>query len=175
MDNEEVTMSVEETVTETEAVEVDWKEKAEKLEVQVNNLNKALHETRRKPASDIDTVIETKMREIEERRIQDDIDEIARSVAGDDVEKALEVYKNSLKPSGYSRAAIERDMQAALLLANKDKLLAETEKKARKSIAEKKSMEMASVSLNSAPEESGEELSDTERSFINQMAKYARK
>lgn len=176
MDNEEVLNVAEETVTETETVDVDWKEKAEKLEAQVSNLNKALHETRKKPVTDVDTIIETKLREIEERRIGDDIEEIAASIAGKDAEKALEVYRNTLKPSGYSRAAIERDMQSALLLANKDRFLADTEKKARKSIAEKKAMETANVNLSSAPEESDEtEYTETERAFINQMAKYARK
>ena len=175
MENEEVLTGSEETVEVTETVEVDWKAEAEKLKDQVNNLNKALHETRKKPATDVESIIESKLREVEERRIQDDIDEIAKSIAGDDAAKAMEVYKNTLKPSGYSRTAIERDMQAALLLANKDKLLADSEKKARKSIAEKKSTEMASVSINSAPEESEDDLSDVERSFINNMAKYARK
>lgn len=176
MDNEEVLDSVEETVTETETVDVDWEAKAAKLEAQVNNLNRALHETRKKPVTDVDTIIETKLREIEERRVNDDIEEIARNVAGDEVEKALEVYRNTLKPSGYSRAAIERDMQSALLLANKEKLLADSEKKARKSVAEKKAMETASVRVSSAPEGDEEvELTEAERAFIKQMASYARK
>lgn len=172
MEDEEVSGSVEEVV---EMIEPDWKAEAEKAKEQVNNLNKALREARSKPASDIETLVDEKLRVIEERRVQEDIEEIAKQIGGDDSEKVLETYRTTLKPSGFSRAALERDLKAAHLLTNKDKLLADAEKKARKSFAEKSSMANASVNVTSAPEEKDEnEYTSEERQFLSKMANYAK-
>jgi len=175
MENEDVI--VQEDAVETEVQETDWKAKAERAEQQINNLNKALHESRKSKApADIDSVIEQKLQEIEHKRMADDMEEIAKSLGGDNASKLLETYKNELKPSGFSRAAIERDLKKAQLLVDKDRLLAEAEKKARKSFAEKSAMENSSMNITSAPEEKDDDqLSETERNFIKKMATYARK
>lgn len=173
MENEEVIKGVEEVVEPAETT--DWEAKAKKLEEQANNLTKALREARSKPASDIETLVDEKLRVIEERRVQEDIEEIAKQIGGDDSEKVLETYRTTLKPSGFSRAALERDLKAAHLLTNKDKLLADAEKKARKSFAEKSSMTNASVNVTSAPEEKDEaEYTAEERQFLSKMANYAK-
>ncbi len=164
-------------VVEVETQETDWEAEAVKLKEQVNNLNKALHEKRQsKVPADIDSVIEQKLQEIEQKRMGDDLEELAKAIGGDSADKILETYKNELKPSGFSRAALERDLKKAQLLVDKDKLLAEAEKKARKSIAEKSSMETASVNVTSVSEDTDDiELSESERQFIKQMKGYARK
>jgi len=173
MENEEVLDGVGEVV---ETTETDWKAEAEKAKEQINNLNKALREARNKPPTDIETLVDEKLRSIEERRVQEDIEEIAKQVGGEDAEKILETYRTTLKPSGFSRAALERDMKAAHLLVNKDKLLADAEKKARKSYAEKTAMETSSVNVSSAPEEpEDDQMTEAERNFIKKMATYARK
>ena len=172
MEDEEVLDGVEEVV---ETTEPDWKAEAEKAKEQVNNLNKALREARSKPVGDIETLVDEKLRAIEERRVQEDIEELAKQIGGDDSEKILETYRTTLKPSGFSRAALERDLKAAHLLTNKDKLLADAEKKARKSFAEKSSMTNASVSVTSAPEETDDnEYTNEERQFLSKMANYAK-
>lgn len=174
MENEEVIGEVTEVVETAETT--DWEAKAKKLEEQANNLTKALREARSKPAGDIETLVDEKLRAIEERRVQEDIEEIAKQIGGEDAEKVLETYRTTLKPSGYSRAALERDLKAAHLLTNKDKLLADAEKKARKSFAEKSAMENTSLSINSASEEpEDDQMTEEERKFIKTMAQYARK
>lgn len=172
MENEEVLEGVEEV----EETETDWKAEAIKAKDQITNLNKALHEARKKPVSDVESLVDEKLRAIEERRVQEDIEEIAKQIGGDDAEKVLETYRTTLKPSGYSRAALERDLKAAHLLTNKDKLLADAEKKARKSFAEKTAMTNTSLNISSAPEEQDDDqMSEDERKFIKNMAQYARK
>lgn len=175
MEDEDVI--VQDDAVDTEVQDVDWEAKAKKAEEQINNLNKALHESRKSKApADIDSVIEQKLQEIEQKRMQDDMEEIAKSIGGNNAEKLLETYKNELKPSGFSRAALERDLKKAQLLVDKDRLLAEAEKKARKSIAEKSSMETASVSVTSESEDSDEtEYTEAERALIKQMKGFARK
>lgn len=175
MENEEVLEGVETTVEETET-DTDWKAEAIKAKDQINNLNNALREARKKPVSDVESLVDEKLRAIEERRVQEDIEEIAKQIGGEDAEKVLETYRTTLKPSGYSRAALERDLKAAHLLTNKDKLLADAEKKARKSFAEKTAMENTSLSISSAPEEpEDDQMTEEERKFIKHMAQYARK
>jgi len=164
------------TVEETQVEEKDWKAEAEKLASQVQNLNKAVHEARTKKPADVEAIIEEKLQAIEKKRMQDDIEEVAMSLAGSDEMKAklLETYNNRLKPSGFSRGSIERDLKEALLLANKDKVLSDAEKKARKAFAEKSAVQSASVNVSSSQDEDEPELSQSERNFLKNMEEYAK-
>lgn len=164
------------TVEETQVEEKDWKAEAEKLASQVANLNKAVHEARSKKPADVESIIEEKLQAIEKKRMQDDIEEVASSLAGNDELKAklLDTYNNRLKPSGFSRGSIERDLKEALLLADKDRVLSEAEKKARKSLAERSAVQGASVSVSTAPEEDEAELSQAEKQFLKQMEGYSK-
>lgn len=168
-------MENQETIVETQVEEKDWKAEAERLAQQVSNLNKAVHEARSKKPADVEALIEEKLQGIEQKRMADDIEETAKQFAGNDEERAkiLEVYKNDLKPSGFSLAAIKRDMEKAALLANKDKVLSEAEKKARKALAEKSAMQNSSVNMTSAPVDEDEPaLSEAERRMIEQIKPY---
>lgn len=153
------------------------KAEAERLHNQVSNLNKALSEKRKAdkvPATDIDQVIESKLKDIERKRMSDDIEEIAGIIATSDEErvKLIETYSSRLNPTGYSRGAIERDLKDAYILVNKDKYISEAEKKARKSVAEKQAMNTASINVSSSQEDDEPDRTPEEKKFLQLMKNY---
>lgn len=161
--------------------EKDWQAEAQKLSGQVANLNKALHETRSKKSSgtDVETIIERKLQDMEKARRQDDIEEIALSIAPSEDErtKLLDVYAKRIQPSGFSKTALKRDLEEAYMLANREKFVAEAEKRARKTYAEGESMRSANISAKreETDEEETESYSEAEKKLLDALRSQVKK
>lgn len=92
--------------------------------------------------TDVDVAIRKGLDAIERRRVQDEIDSNLEDLISNSDERELVrvIYEDQLRPSGFTRTAIRKDIQRARILANSSKIEAEVEKKVRKDVAQKEAM-----------------------------------
>jgi len=159
---EEAEEVVEEETTDEEPVEesIDYAAELERVKAEKNNVSGALGKERKlrkeaeaklrseEPEADISSVtdqVREGIAQAEKQRILDDVDEMLEDLSDNPSERELirEIYETRIKPSGFSKRALTKDLEMAKLLANKDRYVGSAERKARKSIAEKKALQEA--------------------------------
>ena len=86
----------------------------------------------------VSSVVKKVLAEERKARVADELDGILDSQCKDSKYRDLVRfhYENTIKPTGESRAAIERDIARCKLLANESKYISEAQKKARRDNAE---------------------------------------
>lgn len=166
LDSEAEVEEVDEVEDESVGQTVDWEEKYRKTRIALKE------ERQKKKGSVIEETVETIVAKHQQLRLQEDIEETAERLGEtpEERKRILDIYKSDLKPSGFSRRAIERDLKKAKLLASEDKFVAEAEKKAKKSLAEAKAMgatdgQVRTVETDSEDED-WSEFSDADRAFM---------
>jgi|15BtaG_2_1085339.scaffolds.fasta_scaffold00749_8 Zn-dependent metalloprotease len=172
--------------TETQEESVDWKGEADRLRAENEKLADvsrkqagALREERKKrkqvETEDVsqDTGLDKALSRIEKKRIDDEIEEQLFDLVenADEREVVKHYYNERLQPSGFTRRKIQEDIKLARIMANKSKVQAEAERKARKSLAEKQALENTSTQVRSSVEEGAAnkpKYNKKEKAFLRQ-------
>lgn len=131
-------------------------------------------EEERQPTTDkdIDSLISERLTAIERRRVEDEIDDIIDSMSSnEDERKAIKItYEKRMAPSGFSRRAIARDLEDARLLVNRTKYIADAEKRAKRSLAERQAIESVSGRVASRPEEQeSDRMTRNDKQFLDRF------
>ena len=106
---------------------------------------------------DVDAAIQKGLDKIERRRIQDEIEDTLYNLIKNSDERELVrvIYEDQLRPSGFTRSAIRKDIRRARILANSSKIEAEVERKVRKDVAQEKAMRNSSSNTRGKVSEEG--------------------
>jgi hypothetical protein len=120
--------------------------------------------------SDIKAIIQNEVKASERMRVKDDIDEAIETATDNMEERELIrfIYENRIVPSGFSRRSIQRDIQDARLIANRERFVASAKREARAAEAEKAAMQATgSPKLGARPTKvTGQALTAEEKKFL---------
>lgn len=168
----------------SEESEIDYKAEYEKYKEIANNQRIALQRKNKAKQDDdndtqdpVEEIIDKALERAEVKRREEDIEDMLESISSNPDERQLikHIYENDLRQSGFSKRAIQADLEKARILANRGKFVAEAERKAKKSIAEEAVLKQTSSSSVKAKVEEAQadkKLSRREKSFLNAMNRY---
>lgn len=154
-----------------------YKEIANNQRIALQRKNKAKQEDDEESEDPGVELIGKALEKFEAKRRQEDVEDILEGITSNADERDLirHIYENDLRQSGFSKRAIQADLEKARILANRSKYEAEAERKVKKGIAEETAMRNAgSSSVRSKVEEATTDvkLNRTEKSFVNAMNRY---
>lgn len=171
---------MEEEIDVTDSSSEEGQSPAEKdYKTMYENTQRALREEREKSKTlknnahvDVDSLIDKRLAEREKSRLNEDIEtEINNMSSTDEERKAIkEIYDKRITPSGFSMTAIRRDLEDALLLANRGKLTAKQEARIKQGIAQENALKSVAGSAPAVEEDDSEtSYSADDKAFLTKL------